>query len=136
MAFSSESMGKEGRRNMQSFLVTLHWQLTFTYSVLMAHHNPIMLFAFGVVSKSDAYTLVLSPELRNAEMVIMLYVCALQKTIYFVRIQGMRVCSCPVQYEPDFWISVDSLPSKNDLRVRFRYKMLQNAYNYKNIKNS
>lgn len=66
-----------------------------------------MLFDFGVVSESDAYTLVLSPEIRIAETVMMLYVCALRKTIYFVRIQGMRVCSCPAQYEPDFWISVD-----------------------------
>ncbi len=44
-----------------------------------------MLFAFGVVSESDAYTLVLSPELRNAETVMMLYVCALQKNNIFCK---------------------------------------------------
>lgn len=74
----------------------------------MVHHNPIMLFAFGVVSESDAYTLVLSTELRNAETAMMLYVCARQKNIYFVRIQGMTACSCPAQYEPDSWISAGS----------------------------
>lgn len=33
-AFSTVFMGKGSRRNMQSFLVTLHWQLTFTYGFI------------------------------------------------------------------------------------------------------